>query len=72
MDKKYKTSVRRAANLLVQMDHAKDYTTNWAEDDIIDMEIAEVIQWLVDRDKRQRDCIAALKIERYRNATVLR
>ena len=61
MNKKYKTSVRRAATLLVQMDSALDYTCTMAEDALVKAEIEEVIQWLVDRDARKTRLIKRLR-----------
>lgn len=70
MDQKYRTSVRRAALLLMDLSQAHAYSSNFAEDKLINIEIEEVIQWLVDRDKRQRKRIKSLRIERYRNVTI--
>lgn len=69
MDKKYRTSVRRALNHLLVLDAKKEYTALFADEQLLDQQIDEVIQWLVDRDARYRAQIANFVKERIRNVS---
>jgi hypothetical protein len=71
MDKSYRTSVKRALTTLLSLDIQHEYTSTFAEDIVIDMQVEEIFKWIVDRDKRQRKQIIAMKKERYRNVAHL-
>ena len=60
MNKKYKTSVRRAANELVTLGATQEYTASFEEHKSNHRDTVEVIQWLVDRDVRKTQQIQRL------------
>ena len=68
MDKSYRTSVRRAAKRLAGLGVACESSFSLEDDELIRRHIDEVVQWLVDRDKRLTRALANLK--RGRDATI--
>lgn len=69
MGKFYMTSVRKAAKELVYLGNGQEYTSSYEESELNKILTEEIIQWLVDRDKRFRKTIMNLKKARFRNVT---